>query len=298
MSLHLPAHRTEIRSDVKQLIRQRRGDAPIQPCLSAIDTALVVIDMQTAFVDTSLPSGVKTALGIVPNINKIASSMRAQGGSVVWVYSTFDEASKTNWSAFFGGVYPDEFSTAVIDNLRDGSTGHKLHGGLDIHSDDRQFSKNRFSAFLPDACSLPDYLKKQGIKTVVLAGTLTNVCCESSARDAMMQNFNVIMISDANAARSDADHNASLTALLQTFADVLDTDTFIATLQPIDQLTAQSTSQPTTQSTTQPTAQSTTQPTAQSTTQPTSQPSNRRCEQPTDADVTVATAAAENARQF
>ncbi len=227
----MPPHCTDIRPDVQQLIHERRAGAPIQPVLSASDTALVVIDMQTAFVDTSLPSGVPMAQSIVPNINTLAATMRERGSQVIWVYSTFDDSVKTNWSAFFGGVYPEQLSTSVIDNLRAGSHGHALHSELNVHINDKQFGKDRFSAFLPGACALPDYLKQQQIKTVVIVGTLTNVCCESSARDAMMQNFNVIMISDANAARSDADHNASLTALLQTFADVLDTDTFLATLK-------------------------------------------------------------------
>jgi ureidoacrylate peracid hydrolase len=228
----MPPHSTIIREDVQRLVQQRRGSGPLQPVLAAKDTALIVIDMQTAFVDTSLPSGVPMAQSIVPNINRLAATVRERGGKVVWVFSTFDDTTKDNWSAFFGGVYPDELSRAVIDNLRTGSDGHRLFAALDLNTGDKQFSKNRFSAFFPGACDLPEWLRQQGIHTVAIAGTLTNVCCESSARDAMMQNFNVVMISDANAARTDADHNASLTALLQTFADVLDTDTFISTLQP------------------------------------------------------------------
>lgn len=226
-------HCTEIRDDVQQLIQLRRGGTPIQPDLQASDTALVVIDMQTAFVDPDLPSGVAMAQSIVPNINTLATSLRASGGQVIWVYSTFDSSTANDWSSFFGGIYPEALSTSVIDNLRSGCNGHQLYGGLDIHRDDRQFSKDRFSAFFPNACDLPAYLQQQHINTVAIAGTLTNVCCESSARDAMMQNFNVVMISDANAARTDADHNASLTALLQTFADVLDTETFLSTIRPV-----------------------------------------------------------------
>ena len=195
-------------------------------------TALVVVDMQNAFVDQRNPSFVPVSREIVPNINRLASQLRDTGGTVVWVYTTFGDNTKTQWSAFFGGVYSDAFSAAVIDQLRDGSDGHHLWHELDINTDDLQFCKDRFSAFLPGHCELPNYLKQHGIDTVVIAGTVTNVCCESSARDALMQNYSVIMVSDANAALTDDDHNASMTAIAQTFGDVMSSDEVIQRLQP------------------------------------------------------------------
>lgn len=224
---------TEIRPDVLDRILKRRGRRHIHSTVNASNTALVVIDMQNAFVDQTKPSAVPMAEHIVPSINHIANTLRTAGGSVIWVYSTFDETTKMQWSAFFGGVYSAEFSDAVIEQLRIGSPGHDLWSKLDVKDGDKQFSKDRFSAFLPGHCDLPDYLQRKQIDTVLIAGTVTNVCCESSARDALMQNFNVIMISDANAALTDADHNASMTAIAQTFGDVMDSDELIQRLHPI-----------------------------------------------------------------
>jgi ureidoacrylate peracid hydrolase len=62
---------------------------------------------------------------------------------------------------------------------------------------------------------------------------LTNVCCESSARDAMMLNYRVVFVSDANAALSDADHNATLTSIIRVFG-VSTTDEAIALLSVKD----------------------------------------------------------------
>ncbi|HEU0155043.1 MAG TPA: isochorismatase family protein, partial [Stellaceae bacterium] len=59
----------------------------------------------------------------------------------------------------------------------------------------------------------------------------TNVCCESSARDANMTNFRTIMVSDGNAANSRDEHDASLTAFYNTFGDVMDTGMVIACLE-------------------------------------------------------------------
>ena len=94
----------------------------------------------------------------------------------------------------------------------------------------RRYRQTRFSAFLPSACELPSILRARGIDTVLVAGTLTSVCCESSARDAAMQDFKAIMVSDANATRTDEEHAAALIAFLQSFGDVRTTDESIGLL--------------------------------------------------------------------
>ena len=53
---------------------------------------------------------------------------------------------------------------------------------------------------MPGTSDLPERLRARGFDTVLITGTVTNVCCESSARDANMTNFRTIMVSDGNAA--------------------------------------------------------------------------------------------------
>ena len=225
-----PMHQTQLRPDVIERIMLRRGKASIHDVIDPARTALVVIDMQHAFVEPGLPSAVPVAELIVPNINQLAERFRAANSTVVWVYTTFSSATLKDWNTFFGGVYDAAFSQAVVDNLSAGAPGHQLWSQLDIQPDDLRITKDRFSAFLPGHCELESVLRERSIDTVVFTGTLTNVCCESSARDAVMRNFSIIMASDANAALSDADHNASMNALAQTFGDVLSTDEIIARL--------------------------------------------------------------------
>jgi ureidoacrylate peracid hydrolase len=59
---------------------------------------------------------------------------------------------------------------------------------------------------------------------------LTNFCRETSARDAMMLDYKVVMVSDTNAARYDEDHSAEFATLFQSFGDVLTTDQVIEEL--------------------------------------------------------------------
>ena len=74
-------------------------------------------------------------------------------------------------------------------------------------------------------------LRERGIDTILITGTVTNVCCKSTARDGMMLNFKTIMVTDGNAAVTDEDHNASLTSFYQTFGDIMSTDMLISCLQ-------------------------------------------------------------------
>ena len=80
--------------------------------------------------------------------------------------------------------------------------------------------KSAPSAFFPGRSSLPGLLDQRGIEFVIITGTVTNVCCESSARDASTLGFRVILVADANAARRDQDHNATPYTVHRSFGDV------------------------------------------------------------------------------
>ena len=64
---------------------------------------------------------------------------------------------------------------------------------------------------------------------------MTNVCCESTARDAMMLDYRVVMLSDGNASLTDEEHAASLNNFLIFFGDVMTADEAVARLVPVAQ---------------------------------------------------------------
>ncbi len=101
---------------------------------------------------------------------------------------------------------------------------------MNVAAEDEIVVKTRFSAFIQGSSDIDAGLGARGIDTLLITGTVTNVCCESTARDAAMLNYKVIMVADANAARSDDDHNATLNNLFNIFADVRTTDAAIALL--------------------------------------------------------------------
>ena len=106
----------------------------------------------------------------------------------------------------------------------DGSYGHSLWPDLEVLPSDIRVKKNRFGAFVPGSSDLHAVLQARNIDTVIITGTATNVCCESTARDAMMMNYKVIFVSDGTATYNDEEHNATLGIMLAMFADVMTTD--------------------------------------------------------------------------
>ena len=112
----------------------------------------------------------------------------------------------------------------------EGTEGHAFWHELDRHDDDLVIDKSRFSAFVDGASSLDKKLRDRNIKSLVVTGTLTNICCESTVRDAMMLDYQCIVIEDANAAQTDYEHLAALENIARVFGDVITTDDFLKTL--------------------------------------------------------------------
>ena len=118
----------------------------------------------------------------------------------------------------------------MIDAFSPGAFGHALWPGLDVQPQDLKVQKRRFGAFAPGSSDLHAILQDRGIDTLIVTGTATQVCCESTARDAMMLNYKVFFIGDGNATFNDDEHNATLSAMAHAFCDVIDTDAMVATI--------------------------------------------------------------------
>jgi ureidoacrylate peracid hydrolase len=224
-------HPTQIPQDIVERMMARRGRLNVFDSIDPRRTALVVIDMQEAFLAPGAPSETPVAREIVPNINRLAGALRAAGGVVAWVQAAFKPTGPQSWPLFFDCMVAPEVSAAILDALTEGRPGHALWRELDALPGDIRVKKIRYSAFFPGACELPDLLRARSIDSVLITGTLTNVCCEASARDAMMDGFRTVLVSDANAARSDAEHVGAMVSIIQFFGDVRSTDELIAMMR-------------------------------------------------------------------
>jgi nicotinamidase-related amidase len=199
-------------------------------CFDRIDparTALLAVDLQNAFTLAGQVFANSHACDILHNVNRLAGAVRSAGGQIVWTRQTIDrEPPRAN--AHWQLDTDDPFVRQAMDALADGAVGHRLHEALDVQHTDIVVNKYRYSAFIQNASDIDARLKKLDVDTLVIAGTLTNVCCESSARDAYMLGYRVLIAADATAAVTDLEHNASLLNLCLNFADVRTTDALIA----------------------------------------------------------------------
>ncbi|MEO0033268.1 MAG: hypothetical protein RIS94_3026 [Pseudomonadota bacterium] len=192
--------------------------------------AHICVDMQNGFIEPGAPVEVPEARTIIDNVNRISAAVRQAGGLNVFLrFTTPDEAS---WSNFYRRMG----ATALLhrEAFTPGAHPWQIAPSIDLREDegDMVVNKHRFSGFTPGTSDLDAVLKARGIDTVLITGTLTNCCCESTARDAMQLNYRVLIAADANAALSDAEHAATLHIMAMVFADLYSTDEIIALLAP------------------------------------------------------------------
>ncbi len=224
-------HKIEIPRKVVERVIARRGKEHVYDTPVPARTALVVVDMQNAFMLPGVAfAEIKTAPEIVPNINRLARALRAAGGTVVWIVTTYTKDTDTEWSTYYGLSTPTHGAKRSAA-LTKGSKGHQIWASLEVSPDDPIVEKKRFSAFIQGSSDLDRVLSERGIDTILVAGTVTGVCCESTARDAMMLNYKVVMVTDGNAAYSDEEHNAALTAFYASFGDIMPTDMLVGLLE-------------------------------------------------------------------
>jgi ureidoacrylate peracid hydrolase len=140
----------------------------------------------------------------------------------VFLQMTIADEDLRGWSNWFG-VFTGA-TNGVPEAFREGAHYWRLWPGLDVQDQDLKVNKHRFGAFVPGASGLHEVLQARGIDTLIITGTVTNCCCESTARDAMQMNYRLIFVADGNAAFTDAAHNATLESMCILFADVRTTD--------------------------------------------------------------------------
>jgi ureidoacrylate peracid hydrolase len=222
-------HHTKIRREILDRVLARRGRVHWFDTLDPAKTAAVIIDMQETFCAPGGPAEVPSARGIVGNINTLTAGLRMRGVPVIWVlHANARRGGATDWDMFFNYVVADDVRDRTIGSLAPGR--QRVWGDLATVPQDQTIIKNRYSAFIAGSSSLERELRGRGIDTILVAGTKTNVCCEATARDAMMLDFKVVMVSDCCAALSEHEHQASLETIIQQFGDVLTTEEVFARL--------------------------------------------------------------------
>jgi len=213
-------HTVQIRQEIIDRLMARRGRVNFYDEMDPSRTALVVIDMQNTFCAPGSPAEVPSSRGIVPNINALTAELRKEGVPVIWVlHANTQNKGKSDWDLFYNHVVSGEVRTRTLES--NSPQNQSVYVELETSPDDITLIKNRYSALTAGSSSLERVLRSMGIDNLLIAGTKSNVCCESTARDAMMMDFKVTLLSDCCGALSDDEHRSAMENIIQQFGNVL-----------------------------------------------------------------------------
>jgi isochorismate hydrolase len=174
-------------------------------------SALFVIDMQQFFCDPSSHAYFKDSTKIIPHIHQLITVYRQQSLPVIFTrYALLRTESPGAMGRWWNDVlYDDDDVSNVITQL---------------HPSPNEFviRKTQYSAFFKT--DLDQTLKKLKVTNILITGVLTHLCCETTARDAFMRNYDVFFVTDATASDKQDLHDASLRTLSDGFATLVTTN--------------------------------------------------------------------------
>jgi len=227
-------HDAFISEEIKDRLIARRGRFHIYDEFDPQKTAFVIIDMQNAFCKEGAPAEVAASRGIVNRINAFNRALRQDGVEIIWVVSAFGtHGGRSDWENMFRSIVADEVRDRTASYMAMGAEGTLLWHELEVDERDMHIVKNRYSCLTPGASPLERVLRSHGIENVLIGGTKTNICCESTARDAFQMDFNAVLVEDCNAALSDREHLAALENVIQQFGDVMTVEDVLERIRPI-----------------------------------------------------------------
>lgn len=202
---------------------------PLKEKVEPQRAALCVVDVQNDFCS---PGGFMDREGqdlgpvraMLPLLDELIHLARERDVAIIYTQASYgvagdpylspswlDRAARVNR----GGAYVD------YPVCREGDWGFELIKELPVLDGDRELrlEKHRYSAFVGTELDL--LLRSRGIETVIFAGVATNVCVESTARDAFMRDYFVVVVGDCCASYTKAAHNAALQNLRTYFGEVI-----------------------------------------------------------------------------
>ena len=193
-------------------------------------TALLNVDLQNCFVEDS-PIAAPDGLVILERVNRLAAACRKSRNSRHPRQCRCSAGPLQSW-------HPRGFqSVREGGHSRQGIVSAALHKDLVVDPRDILLDKPRFGAF--HSTDLELILRKRGIDTVIISGIATNICCETSAREAAVRDFRVIFLSDGTATApmgglSAAElQKATCATLGYLFAQILTVDEMIRKIEGV-----------------------------------------------------------------
>jgi nicotinamidase-related amidase len=166
--------------------------------------AMLVIDMQEFFRNISEP--------IIPTVREVISSARKAGIPVIYTQHSHKRPEED-------GILGEWWDGNLIGH---GTPEAELIPEVEFTEKDKLISKHVYSAFLNT--DLDSHLRRIGRSEVIIVGVMTNLCCETTARDAFCRGYRVFFSTDATATATQEFHEATLRNLGFGFAYLVNAD--------------------------------------------------------------------------
>jgi len=192
---------------------QKNSLSPIEPKRCA----LLIIDMQNAFVAPGAVFETPGAREMIPRLTELIDFARKSRIPIIWTQS--------DHSPPYGGIMLKKFP--VITNERvlwPGDITFELYADMpQPHETELEhlIVKHKYDSFFETP--LDSVLRFHRVDTVIITGTATNACCESTARSAFMRDYDVLFLSDLTATFDSAMHEATLRNIALLFGRVITT---------------------------------------------------------------------------
>ncbi len=189
---------------LQQIRPYRRDKREAQYAFRPNDSALLVIDMQQFFLDEESHACIPRGRAVLANIAKVVDRFREMDRPVIYTRH----------------AYLDDEPLGVMerwwnDNIREGDPLSEIAPEIKPAMGDVVLRKTRYSAFI--GTGLEEMLRSAGIQRLVVTGVMTHLCCETTAREAFMRDFDVYFVIDATASSDDDLHLSSLRTLTDGF---------------------------------------------------------------------------------
>ena len=180
--------------------------------------ALLVIDMQYFFLDPASPSYTCGGPAILPKLQKVIHAFRQANRPVIYTRHVH---------------HPDYLDAGIMawwweGMCKEGTPESEIHQDIAPKPNEKVIFKHRYSAFYNT--DLETVLRSLKVEELVVAGIMTNMCCESTARDAYFRDYRVFFLADGTGSVTEEMHLASLLNVAFGFAWVTDVDTVAAQL--------------------------------------------------------------------
>jgi ureidoacrylate peracid hydrolase len=187
--------------------------------LNSKRAALMVIDMQNFFLDPDSPTYTSGGDAILPNVKKLVDTFRKAALPVIYTRHVH---------------HPDSLDAGIMGwwwegMCLEGTPESEIHADIKPLPGEKVVFKHRYSAFYNT--DLEIILRCMKVEDLCISGIMTNMCCESTARDAYYRDYRVFFLADATGTVNEEMHLASLLNLAFGFAMVTTVDPILAQLR-------------------------------------------------------------------